>query len=123
MGGNGSFSRGDASTEAGRKYEAIYSIGENVVILEQKDKKKGVKLPEESHTPNRIYVSFYKDGHDVKDIAKYGEDGKRIWVIHTADHRGLRPHFHYWHNSTQDEVAHPLTKEMRDILERVRNFK
>ena len=31
-------------------------------ILEMKDKKKGNKLPEESHTPGRIYAIFRKDG-------------------------------------------------------------
>ena len=53
MGSNGSFSRGYTRTEEGRMYETVYMIGDNIAVLEQKDKHKGTKLPEESHTPNR----------------------------------------------------------------------
>lgn len=123
MGGNGSVSSGVLNSEAGRKYVTIFRIDENTLVLEQKDRRKGIKLPEESHTPSRYYVAFRKDGRDVKSIAKYGADGKKIWEIHTNEHNGIKPHFHYWKGNGQEEQGHPLTPEMRDILNRIRNLK
>lgn len=122
MGAVGSFERGTANSEAGRDYKTIYSIGDNIKVLELKNPKKGVKLPEESHTPNRIYVTFYKDGHDVKAIAKYGSDGKKLYEIHTIDHKGLGAHYHVWKEGKPIEV-HSLTSEMKILLDKVRNFK
>lgn len=122
MGGNGSHASGVLNTEEGRQYRTLFTIGDNIKVLEQKDPKKKGKLPEESRTPNRIYVSFYADGHDVKDIAKYGDDGKKLWCIHTADHKGIRPHYHKWHDGKQEKDAHPLTKEMKDLLKKVRDY-
>lgn len=123
MGGNGAFSSGVLNSEAGRKYATVFQIDENTLVLEQKDRRKGIKLPEESHTPNRYYVAFRKDGKDVKSIAKYGADGKKIWEIHTNEHNGIKPHFHYWKDNGQEEQGYPLTSEMRDILNRIRNLK
>lgn len=123
MGSNGSFSRGYTRTEEGRMYETIYMIGNNIAVLEQKDKHKGTKLPEESHTPNRYYAAFRKDGGDVKSIAKYDYNGKKLWEIHTNEHEGIKPHFHYWNGTGQEKDGHPLTQEMRDILNKIRNFK
>ena len=122
MGAVGSFERGTANTEAGRNYKTIYSIGDNIKVLELKNPKKGAKLPEESHTPNRIYATFYKDGHDVKAIAKYGLDGKKLFEIHTIDHKGLGAHYHVWKDGKPIEV-HSLTPEMKSLLDIVRNFK
>ncbi|MBQ9665042.1 MAG: hypothetical protein IJ635_02930 [Bacteroidaceae bacterium] len=122
MGGNGSFALKLASTEAGRRYKTIVAISDNIKVLQQKNPKLGVKLPEESNTPNRIYVTFYKDGHDVKDIALYGSDGKKLWQIHTQDHHGIKPHFHYWKDGGQEEGAHHLTKEMKALLDKIRLF-
>ena len=51
MGANGSAEKGSTNTEEGRNYKTVYSIGENIKVLEPKDPKKGIKLPEESHTP------------------------------------------------------------------------
>lgn len=122
MGAVGSFERGTANTEVGRNYKTIYSIGDNIKVLELKNPEKGVKLPEESHTPNRIYATFYKDGHDVKAIAKYGFDGKKLFEIHTIDHKGLGAHYHVWKDGKPIEV-HSLTPEMKSLLDIVRNFK
>lgn len=124
MGANGSYARGDADTEAGRAYECVGAIGDNIKILEQKDKKKGAKLPEESHTPNRIYAVFRKDGKDVKAIAQYDENGKKVFEIHTQDHHGLGPHYHKWKDGKPESgEPHRLTKSMQKLLDKVRNFK
>lgn len=121
MGAVGSFEHRTANSEAGRDYRTVYSIGDNIKVLELKNPKKGVKLPEESHTPNRIYATFYKDGHDVKAIAKYGADGKKLYEIHTIDHKGLGAHYHVWKDGKPVEV-HSLISEMKSLLEKVRNF-
>lgn len=62
--------------------------------MQTKDPRKSVKLPEESHSPNRIYAIFNKNCNDVQAVAKYGPDGKKIWEIHTRDHNGLGAHYH-----------------------------
>lgn len=97
-------------------------MGDNIVVLEQKDPKHKGKLPEESHTPNRIYVSFMANGQDVKEIAKYGSDGKKLWAIHTKDHKGIKPHYHIWKDGAPTEEGYPLTKDMQKILKKIRNY-
>ena len=123
MGGNGSFAAGTTHSEEGRSYRTVFTIDGSIKVLEPKNPKKGVKLPEESHSPNAIYATFRKDGKDVKAIAKYGADGTKLFEIHTQEHNGLSPHFHYWKNNGQEKEAHKLTSEMMDLLEKVRKFK
>lgn len=79
MGANGSHASGVLESEENRKYYTLFSLGENIKFLDMKVVGRGGKLPEESHTPNRIYVSLNADGSDVKEIAKYGDDGKKIF--------------------------------------------
>lgn len=121
MGANGSFASGVLQSELGRAYKQITNIG-NIHIVSPKNPRHGIKLPEESHTPNRTYATFYKDGHDVKAVARYGADGKKIWEIHTIDHRNLGPHYHRWEKGrpVSDE---PLTDEMVKLLNNLRNYK
>jgi len=121
MGGNGSFASGSTNSEVGRAYKTIAVIGE-IQVIQKKNPKDSNKLPEESHTPNRIYATIRKDGKDVGSIAKYGPDGKKIWEIHTGSHDGISPHYHKWNNGQQEKTAHHLTEIMKEILEKVRNF-
>lgn len=121
MGANGSFAMGTTKSELGRKYKTIGEIG-SVQIVTPKNRQAGIKLPEESHSANRTYATFYRDGHDVKAIAKYGNDGKKLWEIHTVDHKNLGPHYHEWKNG-RPVSDKPLTKEMYEILNRIRNYK
>lgn len=122
MGANGSHASGILNTEEGRAYKTLFKLGNNIVFLGQKNPKQEGKLPEESHTPNRIYVSFYASGKDVKQVAKYGSDGKKLWTIHTGDHHGLSPHYHIWKDGKQQKDAFPLTQEMKQLLKKVRNY-
>ena len=92
MGGNGSFISGITNFEDGRTYKTILSIGDNIKILETKNPRLALKLPEESHTPNRIYATFYRNGKGLKELAEYGADGKRLNSIHIIDHHGLGSH-------------------------------
>ena len=117
MGGNGSFLSGITNFENGRMYKTVYSIGDNIKVLETKNPKKSLKLPEEGHTPNRTYATFYRNGKGLKEIAQYGPDGKRINSIHIQDHKGLGAHWHPWTSGGQvKKDARPLTNEMRKLI-------
>ncbi len=122
MGGNGSHASGVLNSEEGRAYRTIFTMGENIKVLEQKDPQKGGKLPEESRTPNRIYVSLYANGKDVKAIAQYDENGKKMYEIHTAEHKGYQPHYHIWKDGKPDKGLHHLTPEMQQLLTKVLNY-
>lgn len=122
MGANGSFAYGSTIYEESRAYKTVMSIGNNIKVLEQKNSKKGTKLPEESHTPNRIYVAFRKDGQDVKCIAQYGQDGKKIFEIHTDNHHGMKPHYHKWQNGHPIDASE-LSPDKLALLNRIRKFK
>jgi hypothetical protein len=91
------------------------------------------KLPEESHTPNRIYATFNTDGSDVKSIAQYDAECKKIWKIHTTDHDDKHEHYHPWDNGhpiqywdtikqKNRNVTIDLTSEMEKILLKLRNY-
>ena len=120
MGANGSFSKGTANTEAERMYFTVDTL-EEIQILQYKNPKQR-KLPEESHKPNRIYATFEKDGSDVKAIAKYGSDGKKLFEIHTGDHYGIHPHYHRWKDGGQGKDGFRLTPEMEKLLDKVRKY-
>lgn len=123
MGANGSFASGATSTENGRRWKTILTLPDGTKIIELK-KDGSIKLPEESHTPNSVYAIFNKDGNGVKAIAMYGDDGKKIWEIHTTDHHGMGSHFHYWKDGMpKDEEPHKLTPELKKLLDNVSNFK
>lgn len=105
-------------------YKTVFSIGDNIKILETKSLKASLKLPEESHTPNRTYATFYRNGKGLKEIAEYGPDGKRINSIHIQDHKGMRSHWHPWMNGRQAQKdARPLTNEMKKLINKIKNFK
>jgi hypothetical protein len=67
------------------------------------------KSPEESNSAPRMYMTFYKNGSGINEIAKYGADHKKEWAIHTNKHKGLQPHIHPWKNGVAQEpepIAH-----------------
>ena len=124
MGGNGSFISGITNFEDGRHYKTILSIGDNIKILETKNPRQGLKLPEESHTPNRIYATFYRNDKGLKELAEYGADGKRLNSIHIIDHHGLGSHWHPWKNGGQVPTeAYPINSRMRNLIDKIKNFK
>ncbi len=131
MGANGSHANGSLDSELGRNWKTTGTVGD-IQIVQKKNSKESVKLPEESHTPNRIYAIFNKNGNDVQAIAKYGPDGKKIWEIHTRDHNGLGEHYHPCEdghaktitnrNGYPENEAYALDAEKKAILERVGNY-
>lgn len=131
MGANGSHANGSLESELGRNWKTTGTVGD-IQIVQKKNPKDSNKLPEESHTPNRIYAIFNKKGGDVKAIAKYGPDGKKLWEIHTTDHENLGPHYHPWKNGKPVQyindkgevknVAYGLDAYKQSLLNKVRNY-
>ncbi|MBQ9641864.1 MAG: hypothetical protein IJV06_09965 [Bacteroidaceae bacterium] len=124
MGGNGSFSRKELNYGTRDKWEwkQAGSLTKNIKILEYR-KGNQERMPRVSHTANRVYVSIKRDGSDIKEIAKYGKDHRKVWAIHTNEHKGIKPHFHYWKDGRPEKDAHALTPKMKKLLEKVRKMK
>lgn len=122
MGANGSFANGTTSTEEDRRWKTVAVTESGIKIIEMKNPKSSLKLPEESHSPNSIYAVFNKGGNGLKGISKYGPDGKKLFEIHTTDHHGLGLHYHAWKDGHPLE-AKPLTQSMKNMVEEVINFK
>ncbi len=122
MGGNGSFARKSTASEAGRRWKTVAITSSGIKIIELKNPNDSYSLPVESHSPNTIYSIFNKNGSGVKAIAKYGSDGKKLWEIHTTDHKGLGVHYHPWSDG-HPQYAKPITQAMKKIIDDVLNFK
>jgi len=141
MGANGSKASGSLETSEGRTYHTVISISDNIKVIEPNNKNANVKLPEESHTPNRIYVAINKPATDkkgqndpnagkLKSIGVYGPDCKKLFEIHVDHtHNGLSVHFHPWENGrpfkegagrNAPNKAFPLTSEMKKLWEIVK---
>lgn len=138
MGANGSKGRGNLENPAGRTYHTVISISDNIKVIEPNNKNANIKLPEESHTPNRIYIAINKPATDkkgqndpyagkLKSIGVYGPDCKKYYEIHVDhEHDGMKIHFHPWENGhpvksgagkNAKNKAFPLTPEMKKLLE------
>ena len=68
MGGNGSFALGTTHSEAGRRWKTIMVTPSGIKVLELKNTKDSISLPEESHTPNSIYAVFNKDLKELPNM-------------------------------------------------------
>ncbi len=122
MGGNGSFARKSTASEAGRRWKTVAITSSGIKIIELKNPNDSYSLPVESHSPNSIYAIFNKNGSGVKAIAQYGSDGKKLWEIHTTDHKGLGVHYHPWVDG-HPQAAKPVTQAMKKLVDDVLNFK
>lgn len=122
MGGNGSFALKTTASEAGRRWKTVAITPSGIKIIELKNPNDSFSLPVESHSPNSIYAIFNKGGKGVKAIAKHGVDGKKLFEIHTTDHKGLGAHFHPWKDGHPLD-AKPLTLEMQKLIDDVLNLK
>ena len=125
MGANGSHASGILNTEEGRAYKTLFKLviaGNEIVFLDQKNPKQSGKTPEESHTPNRIYVTFLQNGKNIKDVSLFGSDGKKYLQIHTEPHHGIAPHYHIWEGGKPLPGDNPLTPHMQMILKYIKNY-
>lgn len=121
MGANGSFASGSTATEEGRRWKTVAVLSNGYKVIELKNSKSPHKAPEESHTPNSVYVMFNKNGTGIKSISLYGNDGTKQFEIHTTDHKGLGAHYHIWSNGKAGK-AEPLTDSMKAILSNVKSI-
>lgn len=121
MGGNGSNLNGSLDIEETREYKTVYSLSNNIKVVCLKESTQ-TKMPEESRTPNRIYVTIERDGSDIHEISRYGKDHKKIYSIHTTDHQGLGPHVHYWKDGKPIGEPQPLSIGQKSLLTRIRNL-
>lgn len=119
MGANGSYASGSTATEEGRRWKTVGVLANGAKVIELKNPKDNHKAPEESHSPNSLYVMFNKNGDGIKSISKYDGNCKKVFEIHTADHKGLGPHFHPWENG-RPTGAKPLTPELKKLLNDIR---
>lgn len=141
MGANGSKAKGVLEDVKSRNYHTALDISDNIKVIEANNKKANVKLPEESHTPNRIYVAINKPATDkkgqsdpfagkLKSVAVYGDDCKKLFEIHIDHtHNGMPIHYHPWENGrpvkagtgkNSPNAAYPLTESMIKLLDKIK---
>ena len=121
MGANGSFASGATASESGRRWKTVAVLSNGFKVIELKDKNAQHKAPEESHSPNSVYVMFNKNGKGIKSISFFGSDGKKDYEIHTTPHKKLGAHYHKWTNGKPGEAI-PLTSSMKKILDEVKSL-
>lgn len=121
MGANGSFAKGSTATQEGRRWKTVVTLSNGMKVIELKDPKSNHKAPEESHTPNSVYVMFNKNGNGIKSISKYGSDGKKDYEIHTVDHKGMGVHYHPWNNGHPGDAT-SLTDSMKKMIDNLNSI-
>lgn len=141
MGANGSKASGALDDPKNWTYHTAFEISDNIKVIEANNKNANVKLPEESHTPNRIYVAINKPATDkkglndpfagkLKSIAVYGNDCKKLFEIHVDhSHNGMSIHYHPWENGrpvkagkgkNSPNAAYSLTPDMIKLLNQIK---
>ncbi len=141
MGANGSKASGTFDDPKNWIYHTAFEISNNIKVMEANNKNANVKLPEESHTPNRIYVAINKPATNtkglndpfagkLKSIAVYGNDCKKLFEIHVDhSHNGISTHYHPWENGrpvktgtgkNSPNTAYPLTPDMIKLLDQIK---
>lgn len=136
MGGNGSKARCVLDNPINREFDGKFFISENIEVVELKNNRQRVRLPEESNTPNRIYAIFNRDG-SLKSIARYDSNCLKQFEIH-IDHKhdGIQPHYHMWvskggvargpetrgKGKNSHTIAHPLTKGMKRLYDKIKQY-
>lgn len=141
MGANGSKASGALDDPKNWTYHTEFEISDNIKVTEANNKNTNVKLPEESRTPNRIYVAINKPATDkmgqndpfagkLKSVAIYGSDCKKLFEIHVDHtHNGMPSHYHPWENGrpvkagtgkNSPNAAYPLTSDMIKLLDQIK---
>ncbi|MCM1143002.1 MAG: hypothetical protein NC453_30930 [Muribaculum sp.] len=136
MGANGSKASGALENSQNREFDTQFFISKNIEVVQLRNANQRVRLPEESHTPNRVYVVFNKDG-TLKSIGRYGSDCLKKFEMHfDHEHDGLQPHYHKWvskggtargpetkgSGKNSRTIAHPFTKGMMKLYTKVKYY-
>ena len=102
--------------EGGQQYQSIGMSGEVKVLIQTKG---GVKAPEFSHTPNRVYA-VVQDGK-LKHIAYYDDKHKQaisIDLLH--EHKGVKPHRHEYMSHNKNDPGIPPTPAEMALIRRIK---
>ena len=102
--------------EGGQHYQSIGMSGEVKVLIQTKG---GVKAPEFSHTPNRVYA-VVQDGK-LKHIAYYDDKHKQavsIDLLH--EHKGVKPHRHEYMSHNKNDPGIPPTPAEMALIRRIK---
>lgn len=102
--------------EGGQQYQSIDMSGEVKVLIQTKG---GVKAPEFSHTPNRVYA-VVQDGK-LKHIAYYDDKHKQavsIDLLH--EHKGVKPHRHEYMSHNKNDPGIPPTPAEMALIRRIK---
>ncbi len=108
MGSRGSFlESGSFSTPA--KWHTVNYV-DGVKVLEPKDPKASISLPERSNTPGTAYVAYRKDGV-FKQYIKFDKDRLPVYQIDYGRHDKKKSlHVHFFKNGTrikEPKLLHP----------------
>ena len=103
MGSRGSFlESGSFSTPA--KWHTVNYV-DGVKVLEPKDPKASISLPERSNTPGTAYVAYRKDGV-FKQYIQFDKDRLPVYRIDYGTHRSkFSLHVHYFKNGNKEGNA------------------
>lgn len=102
--------------EGGQQYQSIGMSGEVKVLIQTKG---GVKAPEFSHTPNRVYA-VVQDGK-LKHIAYYDDKHKQAVSIDSLhEHKGVKPHRHEYMSHNKNDPGIPLTPAEMALIRRIK---
>lgn len=105
--------------EYGTEYDTILQDG-NIKFVKMHNPNDSVRVPEETRTKERIYVTIGKNS-DLKSITRYDEDGKKVLQIdlshaHTSGGVRLQPHSHDGYNHAE---GRPLTKVEERLVKNI----
>lgn len=136
MGANGSKASGALDNPVNREFKIVFFISKNIEVVQLKNDNQRVRLPEESNTPNRVYVVQNRDG-TLKSIGRYDSNCLKKFEMHfDHEHEGMKPHYHKWVSKGENArgpetkgtgkhsktVAHPLTKGMMKLYDKIKRY-
>lgn len=136
MGANGSKASGVLDNPDNREFKSVFFFSKDIEVVQLKNDKQRVRLPEESNSPNRVYVVYNKDG-SLKSIGRYGSNCLKKFEMHfDHEHDGLQPHYHKWVSKggtargpetrgtgkNSRTIAHPLTKGMMKLYNKIKDY-
>ena len=110
MGSRGSFLESGGLSTPAQWHTVDYVDG--IKVLEPKDPKASISLPERSNTPGTAYISYRRDDAGTfSQLRVFGEDRIPQFDIDYGTHRGKKSlHVHYYHNgvrSSETVDLHP----------------
>ena len=126
MGSRGSFlESGGFSTPA--KWHAVDYV-DGIKVLEPKNAKASVSLPERSNTPGTAYISYRKDQNQTFcQLRVFGKDRVPTYDIDYGMHQGkLSLHVHYYNGGVRSKdpvILHkgdPLYEKYKKIFRGVK---